>query len=613
MTELDDRIARLSPDKRELLLRWMAVDGTQREVSTPYVRADTEDERALVEIWQDVLEVDQVGVDDDYFELGGDSVHAIVIAARAQHAGLPVGTQDLFDGRTVRAVAERAAAARPDAARPDAARPDAARPDADPGAGGPREYPLTPLQQGMLYHSVGGSTPGGYVVQARCRLTGDLDRDAFERAWQVVLAANPALGTVLRWSDGRQPVQILGAGTALPVHVVDHTGLGGSVPAQRFAELLEADRRRGFDLEDGPLMRLTVVSQAPTVHQCVWTYHHMIMDGWSQQLVLRDVFDCYRRLRAGRPAAPRSRPSFVEHLAWLAGRPDDDAFWHDRLAGLPGATRVAGPGCVDGRVVTAARPMVERHLPAALLDRLAAFARRNGCTVAALVHAGWALLLCIHTGRDDVVHGATVSGRPPEQPGVTECVGMFVNTLPLRVACPAEAVVVDWLREVGTRLAELNSRQHMALSRVERTAGLGHGSGLFDSIVVVENFPTWIRDGDEVDGLRIDELAVIVEEGYPLVVEFAAGPRPVLRARYDEHRLDAASVARSLYALATCLDAVSADPGITVGALRALVAEAARVDADEARRAARSDAGSRLARARRRPVGGAAGDAGGAR
>ncbi len=271
--ELDDRIAGLSEAKRELLARWLEGEA-ERRASAAYALPGTDAERTLAEIWQDVLEVSRVGVDDDYFELGGDSIHAIVIVGRAQQAGLQFDAPDLFEQRTVRRVAARATAA---ALPPAATLPPAAMPR--PGA----EQPLTPLQQGMLYHAVGGSTPGAYLVQLRCEITGELDLAAYRAAWRAVFAANPALHSVVRWTGGEQPRQRFDPGLVMPVEVVDHTGLAGPAADEAFARLLEDDRLRGFDLETGPLMRLVLVAEGPARHRCVWTYHHLIMDGWSQQ------------------------------------------------------------------------------------------------------------------------------------------------------------------------------------------------------------------------------------------------------------------------------------------------------------------------------------------
>ncbi|SCF07737.1 Phosphopantetheine attachment site [Micromonospora haikouensis] len=584
----DDEFGEPSSQPGDLPAHWLADLARLGGASAEYVPGRTDDERVLATIWQEVLGVDRVGIDDDYFELGGDSVHAIVVVARAQEAGRQLEPEQLLTGRTVRAVAALMTAT---TARPAGDGPD-------PGG----EHPLTPLQHGMLYHAVGGSTPGAYLIQVSCRLVGDLDQDTFAAAWRAVFDANPVLRTVIRWRDGDRASQRVEAELRLPVRFVDHRHAGPAARDRSFARLLDADRQAGFDLEHGPLMRLALVAEGPSEYRCVWTYHHLILDGWSQQLVLRDVFDCYRRLRAGHPPAPRRRPSFLEYVEELGGAGAPDGFWARRFVGLTEATRIAGPGCVDGQVTTAPRPQAERALPAPVTEALAALAVDHGVTAAAVVHAAWALLLGLRTGARETVHGATLAGRPPHLPGVTESIGMFVNTLPLRVATPPDTAVLDWLHGVGAGLAEVRSRQRDALSDIERQVGLGQGTGLFDSIVVVENFPTWIGAGDEIADLRIDRLSVVVEEGYPLVLEYTPGTGPALRARFDERRLDRPTVERMLAVLAATIGAVGADPGQRLAAL----AETARLTwarhRDDQRQALREEAGSRLGSTRRRTV-----------
>ncbi|GIJ21059.1 condensation domain-containing protein [Micromonospora lutea] len=592
MGEFDDRVAGLSPARQELLARMLAESGQDRAVGAAYAAPGTPVEQEMVEIWRDVLDVDPIGVDDDYFELGGDSVHAIVIVARAQQAGWQLSTQDIFDARTVRLLAARVGRTVPGPSTEPGAPPDP----------GPAEHPLTPLQQGILYHSAGGSTPGAYLVQLSTRLSGELDETAFVDAWTGVFAATPALRTVLRWADRAAASQLFVPGMALPITTKDHTALTAAERTDAFDRLLEVDRDRGFDLETGPLMRLTMVREAADEWRCLWTFHHIILDGWAQQLVLRDVFDRYTRLRAGQPAPARARPAFVEYLAWLAEQPPvDESFWR-RWLGAAGVTRVAGPGCVDGQVQTAVRPHVERMLPKPVSAGVEELSRRHAVTASTQIHAAWAMLLAARSGGDHALFGSSLSGRPPQVPGVTECVGMFVNTLPLRVSCGGTAPVLDWLRVVQHDLAELRVRQHTSLSAVERAVGLTYGSGLFDSIVVVENFPTWLRDGGDIAGLRVDDVSVTVEEGYPLVLEFTPGTA-TLRGRYDPTRLDRAAVAAILDALCDLLGGFAREPELPLNLLRSRVDATIRRHEEATRAAVAARTSATLGAARRRIVG----------
>ncbi|MFI9237354.1 condensation domain-containing protein [Streptomyces sp. NPDC053079] len=600
MSEHDDRIGRLSEAQRALLAHWAREDLAEAEAGAggdewpapprpAYRPPGTGAERVLAAVWQEVLESDRVGLDDDYFALGGDSIHAIVIVAKARHAGLAVEAQDLFEARTLADVAARSL-------------PVAGPPAADGGPAGPgTEHRLTPMQQGMLYHSAGGSTPGAYVVQVCCRLTGELDESAFRDAWQAVVSANPALRTAFRWEDRPLPVQVVDPAAPIPVESADWRARTPAERDEAFDRFLDADRERGFDLGRAPLARLALFREDEHAYRCVWTHHHLVLDGWSQQLVLRDVLGCYARLRAGGAAEPPRRPPFSAYLDRLEGRQGaDEEYWRRALAGVPGPSRVAGPGCRDGQVLAVRRAEREHRIAGTTGEALTAFCRRHGLTPAAVLHGGWAALLAAHCAQDDVVFGTTLAGRPADLPGVTECVGLFINTLPLRVRCGATVSTLEWLHGLQRDLTELRAHEHVPLSRVERGLGLGWGDGLFDSILVVENFPAWVADGHLAGGLRVERPTALVDEGYPLVLEATVGSRPALRARYDPHRVDGHRLQARLAAFDDYLQLVTGDPGRPLPALRAALARGHARRDDTARGRRRAEDRTRLALARRR-------------
>nr|ABL74941.1 TlmV [Streptoalloteichus hindustanus] len=585
----EDRVGRLSAARRELLALWLAEEPSEVTGSTPHADPATAEEHVLARVWREVLEVERIGVDDDYFALGGDSIHAIVIVARAREAGLHLTAQDLFEQRTVRALA-RLAVPVEETGLPEAEAPDRA------------DLPLGPMQQGMLYHSVGGSSAGAYVVQVTCRLVGDLDRDAFRAAWQEVVTATPALRACFRFAEGDEPRQVVVPDVVVPMDFTDWRPLSTEERTARLEEHLDADRERGFALSEAPLSRLAVFQEADDRHVCVWTHHHLILDGWSQQHVLRDVLDRYDALVRGERTTPPSRPSFAAYLDWLADQDPaaDETYWRDRLAGFGAPTRVAGPGCVDGQVVAARRREATLRISEQATEKLGAFCREHGVTAGSVLTAGWGLLLAGHHSVDDVLFGVTVSGRPAELPGATEMVGLFINTLPLRLNCPADTTATRWLANTQHTMAELREHQHLPLSRVERAAGRGRSGGLFDSIVVVENFPTWVGDGSGSARLRVEEPAVLIDEGYPLVLEITPGATVLLRARYDPNRLDHARVHAALVALETYVDALGSDPTTTLAVLRTRMVERWQEHVDEGRRSSRERGEQRLRAARRR-------------
>ncbi len=392
-------------------------------------------------------------------------------------------------------------------------------------------HPLTPMQAGMLFHSL--SEAGTYLEQVCFTLTGVDDLAALERAWRRVVDEIPALRTAIHWTGVREPVQVVHRAVALPVTVHD----GRSYDE---AELLAADREAGLDPTVPPLMRVTLIRLGGTRVRTLWTFHHVILDGWSVFEVLTDVLAHL----SGLPAA-RRRP-FADHLAWLA-RQDATAaktHWRKALSGLiPTRLPYDRP---PGRAHRArSTSTVERELSAVDSDRVTAFARRHRLTVNAVVQGSWARLLARHGGDPDVCFGAVVSGRPPELPGVDRIVGMFVNTVPVRVTVAEAEDRPGWFRRLQADQAEARRFGHVSLAALRRWSGLPARAGLFDSIVVFENYP-FDAGALAERGLHVAELTAVEVTNYPLVLVAHGSARDAepltLRLGYDPALFDRATV-----------------------------------------------------------------------
>ncbi|MFB9688718.1 amino acid adenylation domain-containing protein [Amycolatopsis plumensis] len=386
-------------------------------------------------------------------------------------------------------------------------------------------YPLTPMQAGMLFHGL--SEPGTYLEQVCFTLTGVEDLAALERAWRRAVDEIPALRTAVRWTGVREPVQVVHRSVTLPVTVLD----GRSYDE---AGLLAADRAAGIDPAVPPLMRVTLIRLDDHRVRTLWTFHHVVLDGWSVFEVLTDVLAHL----CGQPGK-RRRP-FADHLAWLA-RQDATAaetHWRKVLSGLT-PTRLPydrPPGRAHRARSTS---IVERSLSAVDSERLAAFARRHRLTVNAVVQGSWARLLARHGGEPDVCFGAVVSGRPPDLPGVDAIVGMFVNTVPVRVTVAEAEDRPGWFRRLQADQAEARRFGHVSLAELRRWSGLPARAGLFDSIVVFENYP-FDRDALAERGLRVADLTAVEITNYPLVlVAHGSAREPLgLRLGYDPALFD---------------------------------------------------------------------------
>ncbi|MFI8192534.1 non-ribosomal peptide synthase/polyketide synthase [Streptomyces sp. NPDC085946] len=406
--------------------------------------------------------------------------------------------------------------------------------------------PLTPLQEGMLFHRLVGGDDDVYVDQAALLLDGVADPHAFALAWQRVTDRTPALRTSVVWEDVPVPLQVVHREVRVPVTHLDWRETDPDGRAERLARLRADDLARGIDLGTAPLMRLTLVRLPDARLHLLWTSHHLILDGWSLAQVLTEVTEEYAALIAGAEASPPARRPFGDYVRWLAGQDTAAvrAHWSTVLDGF--ATPTPLPADRPLRETHAARSAAVHTaaLPEAASAALAATARQAGLTVNTVVQGAWALLLARYSGETDVVFGTTVSGRPDDLPGAESMVGMFINTVPTRVHVDRRRTTADWLRDLQRAQAE--SRRFAAVSLAELTAlsDVPSGTPLFHSMVAFENYPF-----DEArtagSGVRLAEVTSRDATNYPLVLRAHQGERLGFDLAYDPDLFDEVTV-RSL-------------------------------------------------------------------
>ncbi|HEY0806933.1 MAG TPA: condensation domain-containing protein, partial [Pseudonocardiaceae bacterium] len=389
-------------------------------------------------------------------------------------------------------------------------------------------YPLTPMQAGMVFHGLSQSDQGVYFEQVSFVLDGVTDPAALAAAWQHVVDNTPVLRSRIAWHGVPEPLQVVQEHVMLPVTHVGPVDLD---------TLLARDRVEGIDLGQAPLMRVTIARLSATEVRVLWTFHHVLLDGWSVFAVLSDVFTAY----AGR-ALPQRRP-FRDYLHWLAGQdmPAAETHWRQVLDGFASPTRLP----YDHRPAEAHNTRSSAWLPVELTDaesdRLYAFARRHRITVNAVIQGAWALALSRYSGRPDVCFGATVSGRPAELAGSDDITGIFINTLPVRMNVTGS--VLDWLRDGQTAQAEARRFDYVSLGDIARWSDLPAGTNLFDSIVVFENYPI-NEDVAQAQGLRLRELHAAETTNYPLSIVVSPRERLFVEFGYDPALFEPATVAR---------------------------------------------------------------------
>src|SRR6266545_738487 len=405
------------------------------------------------------------------------------------------------------------------------------------------------------------------------RLAGPLDVSALERAWRHVVARHGILRSAFFWEGLEKPAQVVFQQVGFEVARDPGGSLRDLAPEEqqeRLASFLEADRERGFDVAAAPLMRLALFELGPEVHQLVWTQHHLVVDGWSQGQVLKELLAAYAAFAGGRePRLPQPR-TYREYIGWLQ-RQDlgaAESFWRESLAGFTAPTFLTnGDGRSEGPTDREARRR-DLTLPEETSARLRDLARRRRLTLNTLAQGAWALVLAQVTGRQEVVFGATVSGRPPDLPGVEAIVGPFINTLPLRVEVRPERRLWEWLGDLQARQVAMRRYEHSPLVDVQKWSDLPAGVVVFENVALPDDLSR------PLPGLEIVEEAASSLTNYPLTVVVLPDRAVTLSLRWGREHFETTAVARMLERLASVLTAMTgaeSDGGRRLGDLPLLL------------------------------------------
>jgi non-ribosomal peptide synthase protein (TIGR01720 family) len=408
-------------------------------------------------------------------------------------------------------------------------------------------YPLSPLQQGLLFHSLYDSDSGGYFEQLSCTLEGDVDLESFQRAWQRVVDRHPALRTTFRYEDLHRPLQIVHGHVELPWDVQDWRSLSTADQQQRLESLLLADRDRGIDLTQVPLMRVTLVQLAQHTFRFVWSYSHLLLDGWSGPLIIREVIALYDGFRRGEEIELPPPPPFRDYIAWHARQSQTaaESYWRGQMGGFAAPTPLGGSLPTNDSPVTGRsyrrRPL---PLPSSTTEALRSFARQHHLTLNTVLQGAWSLVLACVSGNDDVVFGVSVSGRPPQLEDVDSIVGLFINTLPIRVRLNRDEGVVAWLGEIQAGQVRQRDYEYSSLVDVHGLSDVPRGRPLFESLLVFKNHPVSSLKGESA--LTIRDLHADDASHYALTLEVTLRPDVMCRLNYDTRRFDEGDVSNML-------------------------------------------------------------------
>jgi amino acid adenylation domain-containing protein/non-ribosomal peptide synthase protein (TIGR01720 family) len=534
---------------RQALKKWDFT--SRRDQEEP--RNDTE--KLFAEIWTALLRVEQVGIHDNFFELGGDSIISLQVVARAKQQGTKITPRQVFEYPTIAAlaaVAESAADSEGISHRTAAGHEAELTP----------MYPLSPMQKGILFEYLSAQESGAYIQQLICTVRGRLDIEAFQNAWQQVVARHPALRTAFIWGGGDEPLQVVRPYAGVPFELRDWSGLSGSAQQQQSRSLLAEDRVRGFTVSEAPLLRLTLLQVAPDVCRLLFTFHHLILDGWSLPLLFRDVLAHYGERIGGEPYQAPPVVPYSDYIQWLQKQDFTGAetYWRRALQGLGAPANIAIDSTGQSGESDGVFFEQQIQLSSQEAARMQSAAREQGLTLSIFVQAAWALLLSRYSDEQDIVFGLTVSGRSANLPGVEAMIGLFINTLPVRTFLNPEQQLLSWLKELQMRQTELTQYEHTPLSQIQKWSDVPAGTRLFESIVIFENYPLDASLLKESNGLTIEDVQSVEITNYPLTVTAIPHANLQLLISYDRRSFDDAAVTRMLGHIKTILLSMATGP-----------------------------------------------------
>ena len=421
-------------------------------------------------------------------------------------------------------------------------------------------YPLSPTQEGMLFHSLYYPESHVYCEQFCLTLQGKIDASGFQQAWQKVVDRHPILRTLFIWKNRKNPLQVVRQQVQLPWFNHDWRSLSKQEQKKQLQLFLAEDKKQGIKINKAPLMRCNLIQLSDETYQLIWSFHHLLCDGWSWPIILKEILAFYVAIKQGKTInLPSPRP-YEDYIIWLQKQDQTSAekFWQNILKGFNFPTPLIEDKLVKKDQKT--HNICQRKLASSLTQELKTFAVKNHLTLSTLVQGAWALLLSRYSGEKDIVFGTVVSGRTSNLSGIESMVGLFINTLPTRIKIPKNTANLTWLRQIQEKHIESEQYSSSPLVDIQGWSEIGSNESLFESIVAFENYPTTATFDQLPEGLKISEMEGIGQTNYPLVVRVIPFAEMALMINYEENRFHSSTIERMLSHLETLLAEIIKHP-----------------------------------------------------
>ena len=467
-------------------------------------------EETLVRVWAEVLVRDRVGTNENFFTIGGDSVKTIRIAARMHSEGYRLEMKDLFAHPTIEQLAPHVIALEPaDRQDPD----ELPRHEADisrmrdyiktnigENVDLQYAYPLTPMQSGIFFHSLTGGSSSSYFGQSDFSIKGEIDKAAIKQSFCRLTRRYDILRTIFLHETSDEPMQIVLTEHIPEFTYTDISHLNPERIKQYMDEFKQSDRRRGFDLTREPAMRAHLFKTARDANRLVWDLHHIAVDGWSREILYQDFVHIYRAVIGGKEPELTPVTPYYNYIKWLEKQDKTSSweFWKEYLHDCPKRSTLPKTGHFSGSDEYI-RAEYDFLIDESLTGEISRMAEENRVTVNSIFQTVWGILLQKYNNSGDVIFGTVVSGRPPDIDGIETMVGLFINTVPVRINRRSGDTIRQLLKQVREQGILSGSHEYLPLAEILSCSPLKQR--LLETILVYQNYP--VR---EIFGTRLREV-----------------------------------------------------------------------------------------------------------
>ncbi len=469
-------------------------------------------------------------------------------------------------------------------------------------------YPLSPLQSGMLFHSIDDQENGIYFEQVIGKIKGSFDVDKFNYAWQEVLKRHSTLRSAFVWENQLQPLQIVDKNVNFSIIKHNWRNLSSAEQSDKLKEYLIEDRQNKFRLDCPPLMRFTIIQLDDSTWQWIWSHHHITLDGWSLPILFKEVLLIYQSTCEGVPHQLAPVPAYRNYIQWILERNNQQAkeFWHSHLGDISSSTRLEWQlpetelelkSKLESKLESTlelnnnlpAYAEVELRLSEAEFSSLQKMAQNHRLTLNTIAQGAWAICLQKHGAGSDVVFGVTVSGRTPELAEVENMVGLFINTLPMRVRLHPDLTVAATLTNIQQHHVEMREYEYSKLTDIQKEISELKGESLFESILVFENYPVDKSLKEFGRDFQVDDIEFYERTNYPLTVGVIPDDGLLIKLNYQTKFLSATAAQTLLSRFKDIMVKLANQPNVVLGEFQALSLEECMVNQGKAKTIHRGD------------------------